>query len=155
MASTQTVRTASTAADFEEADLLRAAGVILDVLSDHEAHCWRSIRGEVAAATGMPSREGGDLAYAALTSYLADVDLRWLGDPGQRMVYRPLADALVVAVACPRCRAASGSRCVRLKGNGSPTTTPRIRFHEEREHEGNVVRVNEMVDEVWSGRQVA
>ncbi|MEJ7894541.1 MAG: hypothetical protein WKF94_18065 [Solirubrobacteraceae bacterium] len=140
------------ASEWDEADLLRAAGVILDVLSDHEVHSWRSIRQDVAAGSGLHPRLASDLAYAALTSYLSDVDLRWLGEPGQRMVYRPLADDVVVAMACPRCLAAPGDRCVRLKGNGKPTETERVRFHEEREHEAVAAVVVEMVSEVWEGR---
>lgn len=111
---------------FDEADVLRAAARVRNVLADYDWHRWRE---SIDACRLLAGGRWGDacaLAYATL-GYFADVE--WDGPKGRRVVRLRPAEADVYAEACPRCGARAGWLCLRLN---TSTPTPKAHPHEER-----------------------
>lgn len=103
---------------FDEADVLRAAALIVDELADRRPHAWK----DVAAVVGDLLPGGNDrwaaldLAWAGLTGPMRPVDVVWVGAPGRRAVALAPTHEEAQAVPCPTCGAALGTSCVRAGG---------------------------------------
>lgn len=113
---------------FDEADLLRAAALILRELDDRRPHPWADVIEAARDLTEDGSRKAaGSLVYSALTTYLGDVPMIWTGAKGERTLALRPAPEIALSMSCPRCDAPVGAPCTH--STGSPKRWP----HDERE----------------------
>ncbi len=115
--------------EFEQADVLRAAGEIKALLDDGRLHRWGYCIELARDFTGGRWREASDLAWEALTVYI-DRPCVWSGDKGARLIAFAQPTKAVELVPCPACGAAAGEVCVILSSRGKK---PKRYPHRERE----------------------
>jgi hypothetical protein len=121
----------TTALDLDEADVLRVAAGISDLLSDGLLHPWADCIDLAADFTGGRRRAASDLAWQALTE-LIDAPTIWAGEKGARLVGLALDPSAALTVACPTCGSAEREACARMNSRGR-TKTPKTWPHEQRQ----------------------
>lgn len=102
------------AAEWDEADLLRAAGVINEMISGFEWIAWRCIALELIDQAGSQPA-AYNLAYAALRTYLAHLPVEWSGEQGNRLVRLRMTMNAAMVSSCPTCLADPGQVCIRMQ----------------------------------------
>src|SRR5689334_18138691 len=100
--------------EFDEADVLRAAAVIRDELDDYEDHLWKDVIAAVGYVLDLRAATAGDLAWRAMNEHFQEAPTVWTGPRGARVVRRRPSLETVLTVACPRCDAPAGERCVKV-----------------------------------------
>lgn len=114
----------------DEADLLRTAALITELLSDRRLHPWRECADLAREFTGGQWSPAFKLAWHAASTYIT-ARLVWVGESGERWVGRIEA---VYEVECPKCGADAYEPCRALRSNGQTRTGDRKSWpHEQRE----------------------
>jgi hypothetical protein len=112
--------------DLEEADVLRAAAAIHDLLSDGRLHPWGDCI-DLAEELTTSRKHAGTLAFAAITTVMGDIPMLWAGPRGERWLALLPSRERTLSIDCPRCGARVASPCLRSDGK------PRKSAHRERE----------------------